>query len=72
MPAFGPIKRSELIFYLRKLGFSGPHGGGRHQFMQKGDIRVILPNPHRGDISTRLLNRLLKQAGISREAWERL
>jgi hypothetical protein len=40
--------------------------------MRKGDITVIVPDPHRGDISKALLARLLRQAGISREEWERL
>jgi hypothetical protein len=28
MPRFGPIKRRELIHYLRVLGFEGPILGG--------------------------------------------
>jgi predicted RNA binding protein YcfA (HicA-like mRNA interferase family) len=40
--------------------------------MRKGDRSVRIPNPHQGDIGTGLLNRLLKQAGISREEWEQL
>lgn len=37
--------------------------------MLKETLKLILPNPHQGDISVGLLNRLLKQAGISREEW---
>ena len=33
MPAFGPIKRRDLIGYLRQLGFDGPYSGKKHQFM---------------------------------------
>ena len=72
MPAFGPIKRSDLIFYLRRAGFAGPYPGGRHEYMAKGVLRVYLPNPHRDDPSTNLLARILRQAGITREEWERL
>ena len=71
MPAFGPIRRRELIAALRKLGFTGPYTGGKHQFMQKGNLVLAIPNPHRGDISRKLLAVLLRQAGISRKEWER-
>jgi len=46
--------------------------GGKHQYMVKGTVRLVIPNPHRGDISGALLMRILKQAGISREEWEQL
>jgi hypothetical protein len=72
MPPFGPIKRQALIGYLRRPGFTGPYSGGNHQFILKGVIRVRPPNPHQGDISKDLLNRLLRQAGIDRDEWERL
>jgi hypothetical protein len=72
MPPFGPIKRSDLIFYLRRAGFTGPHPGGDHEYMRKGSLKVYLPNPHRGDASKALLGRILRKAGISREDWEKL
>lgn len=72
MPRFGPIRRQDLIRYLRQLGFEGPYAGGRHQFMESGDVRLILPNPHRGDIRPDLLARLLREAEVPREEWERL
>ncbi|MBM2811007.1 MAG: hypothetical protein HW416_1766 [Chloroflexi bacterium] len=72
MPRYGPIKRPELIRYLRLLGFGGPYAGGRHEFMQRGDVRLILPNPHRGDIGLDFLARLLREAEVTREEWERL
>jgi len=72
MPVIGPIKRSELIRYLRKLGFSGPYSGGKHQFMEKGDLTLRLPNPHKSDIGTGLLIRILKQAGIKKSDWMNL
>jgi len=72
MPRTGPVSRSDLIRYLRELGFDGPYSGGNHQFMVRGDVAVRVPNPHRGDISTELLVRILRQAGIPRVAWERL
>ena len=72
MPAFGPIKRRDLVQYFRQLGFEGPYSGGRHQFMVKGQLRLFVPNPHEGDISRSLLARLLREAGIERDAWENL
>jgi len=50
MPPVGPIKRADLIRYLRKLGFEGPYGGGKHQYMVRGELKLALPNPHQGDI----------------------
>jgi predicted RNA binding protein YcfA (HicA-like mRNA interferase family) len=72
MPPIGPIKRLDLIRYLRQLGFSGPRSGGRHSFMQRGRQKVPIPNQHQGDISRPLLLEILRQAGISREEWEQL
>jgi len=72
MPPFAPIKRKELIHYLRRLGFEGPFSGGRHQLMQRGDITLRIPNPHQDDIGRELLSRVLRQAGITREEWEDL
>jgi predicted RNA binding protein YcfA (HicA-like mRNA interferase family) len=65
-----PIDRRKLIQRLRKLGFTGPLSGGRHQFMIKGQLKVRIPNPHRGgDISDSLLKEILRQAEISAENW---
>jgi predicted RNA binding protein YcfA (HicA-like mRNA interferase family) len=72
MPRFGPIKRHDLIHYLRQAGFEGPYSGAKHQLMVKDDITVRLPNLHQSDIGRELLARILRQAGISREEWERL
>ena len=66
----GPISRREFVGRLRRLGFEGPFTGGRHEFMLRGTVRLILPNPHRGDIGADLLVRLLRQAGITPEEWE--
>jgi predicted RNA binding protein YcfA (HicA-like mRNA interferase family) len=72
MPHLGPIKRQDLIRYLRQLGFEGPYSGGKHQFMTKGELTLALPNPHRGDIGVGLITRILRQAGIDRDEWEKL
>ena len=67
MPAFGPIRRRDLIRNLHKLGFEGPYSGGRHEYMVKGSVKLFVPNPHRSDISRALLVKILQQAGIDRE-----
>lgn len=72
MPRVGPIKRREPIGYLKQLGFDGPYSGGKHQDMRKDGPPLVLPNPHESDISIGLLARILRQAGITREEWERL
>jgi len=71
MPPFGLIKRKDLIRYLKQHGFKGPYSGGKHQFMSKGEITLRVPNPHQADIGKELLSRILRQAEISKEEWER-
>ncbi|MBN2464768.1 type II toxin-antitoxin system HicA family toxin [candidate division WOR-3 bacterium] len=71
MPSFGPVKRRELVAALRRLGFLGPFSGGKHEFMYRGSISVALPNPHQSDIGRELLARVLRQAGVSRDEWEK-
>lgn len=72
MPPFKPIKRKELIKALKEAGFEGPFAGGRHEFLIKGELRLILPNPHQSEISRDLLARILRQANLTREEWENL
>lgn len=72
MPKLGPITRTDLIFFLRRLGFDGPFRGGKHQYMSRGRTRLILPNPHQGGIGVELLARILRQADIPRSEWEQL
>ena len=72
MRRLSPIARRDLIQRLRELGFDGPYAGGSHELMLRGTHRLILPNPHRGDISADLLARLLRQGGITRQEWAAL
>ncbi|PYS46849.1 MAG: hypothetical protein DMF68_17775 [Acidobacteria bacterium] len=72
MPRFRPVKRKDLIHYLRKLGFTGPYSGGKHQFMIRNERTLRLPNPHQSDIGKELLMRIIKQAGIEKDEWEEL
>ena len=67
-----PISRRELIRRMRILGWSGPEAGKRHGAMRKGTHTIPIPNPHRGDLDWTLVKRVLKQAEIEPEEWERL
>jgi hypothetical protein len=40
--------------------------------MVSGDSTIWIPNPHQGDIGRELLARILRQAYISRDEWEKL
>lgn len=73
MPHFGPLGRADLIRFLRVLGFEGPIAGGGHEYMIKGTLRLAIPNPHHGAVIGRaLLSRILREAKIDRDTWERL
>ncbi len=70
MPPWGPTKRRDLVSALKRLGFSGPFSGGKHQFMVRGDIVLTIPNPHHDEIGVGLLAVVLRQGGVSRREWE--
>lgn len=69
MSLFGPMKRKDFIARLRALGFSGPFAGAKHEFMERGALKVRLPNPHEGDITPGLPRRILRDSGVSKEEW---
>jgi predicted RNA binding protein YcfA (HicA-like mRNA interferase family) len=62
-----PVDWRTFVKRLQELGFKGPYSGGKHPYMQKGDLILTIPNPHKGIIGVDLLTRILKQAEISRE-----
>ena len=72
MTRLGSIKRKDLISALRQLGFEGPYAGGKHEYMQRNRLKVHIPNPHQGDISVGLLKRILEEADVSPQEWEKL
>jgi predicted RNA binding protein YcfA (HicA-like mRNA interferase family) len=63
-----PLKRRELVRKLRERGFEGPYTGAKHQFMVKGELK-LLPNPHQSDIGEPLLREILRQGGIALKSW---
>lgn len=67
------ISRTELIKKLRKLGFSGPLSGGKHQFMINGALKLRIPNPHgNNEIGIALLKEILRQAEIDMKDWDNI
>lgn len=69
MAKISPISRIKLIKKLRNLGFEGPFGGGKHSYMKTSGKRIIIPNPHRGDIGVKLVKKIIKQIKISDDDW---
>lgn len=70
MSRLSPVTWNELVRRLHALGFEGPFSGrGPHPIMLRGDIRLVIPNPHRGDISVDLIKKILRQGEIDREDW---
>jgi predicted RNA binding protein YcfA (HicA-like mRNA interferase family) len=72
MPPLKQIKRRDLIYYLKQLGFGGPYSGKRHQFLLKDSLRVTIPNPHQDDISANFLAKIWGQAKVDINDWENL
>lgn len=66
------ISRRKLIQRLHKLGFNGPHPGGRHLYLVKSTLKIRIPNPHQKDISKSLVIKIIHQAEISVEEWDKL
>lgn len=69
MSKLTPVTFNELVKGLRKFGFEGPHSGGKHLYMVRGNLRLPVPNPHKQIISVDLLMRILRLAGITRDEW---
>jgi len=62
-----------LIRRFRELGWGGPYPSGKHMEMRYPDRRrVSIPNPHGSDIDWSLTKRILEQAGIDPESWEKV
>ena len=72
MARLRPIKRKDLGSSLHQLNFTGPYAGGKHEYMQRGRLKVRIPNPHQSDISVALLKRILEEADVSLQEWEQL
>ena len=71
MSRLTPIEWRDLVKRLRTLGFEGPFTGGKHPYMVRDDLVLTIPNPHRQEIGVDLLRRILRQASVSRQEWDR-
>jgi len=67
-----PLSRNQLIRKLINAGFSGPYPGGKHSCMVKEKHKIIIPNPHRGDMSVILVKKIIRQLGINNGEWNAL
>jgi hypothetical protein len=56
MSKLRPVFFNELVRRLKLFGFKGPHGGGKHLYMLKGDLRLTIPNPHKQEIGIRFID----------------
>jgi len=59
-----PIKWREMVRRLRAFGWGPP-------VMWKSGKKIIIPNPHKGDIDWSLAKRILNQAGITEDEWNK-
>ena len=71
MPKLGPISHRVLVKRLRTFGFAGPFQENDHPYMTKGEFVLTVPNLHEKEISPDLISRILRQAGIKREEWDK-
>jgi hypothetical protein len=71
---WSPCKRQEYIAKLKKLGFSGPYPGGKHQFMRMGNFKQSIPGNMEYPVPQfrKLLKQVEKAVGreILKEDWD--
>jgi len=67
MPKLSPLPRRILIRKLRKLGFSGPYPATRHEYMERDDEKIFIPNPHGKDIGLPIIKKIIQQLKISNQ-----
>lgn len=72
MERLTPLRRRDIIRKLRSAGWSGPEPGGKHGTMHKGARTVLVPNPHRRDVSVGLIRKILRDSGLTVEEWLQL
>jgi hypothetical protein len=76
MSRWTPVKRSEFVRRVRKLGFEGLYSGARHQFLVSGNHRLTVPS--NAEFSVPQLRLLLREVGamigrnVNLEEWEEL
>jgi len=74
MPKLTPLKPNEVMRKLRALGYNGPIPGGRHVHMVHHASHKVIPVPSHGnkDVGVGLLRKIVRDAGISVDEWQKL
>ena len=69
-----PEKPGTVIHKLRRAGFEGPFGGGKHMIMRHPQTGKKISVPVHGarDIPTGTLRAILRRAAISPQEWDEL
>jgi len=60
-----------VIRVLRSIGFEVARQGRKHTVLYRGEVTIVVPR-HPGDMATGTFHAILREAGISREAYLRL
>ena len=72
MPRLGSVKPKEFIRRLKRAGFDVDHQSGSHAVLYRADgVRLVVP-VHAREMKSGLLASLLKQAGLTVEAFQAL
>jgi predicted RNA binding protein YcfA (HicA-like mRNA interferase family) len=64
-----PIPVQKAISLLKKLGYREARQRGSHLVMQDGNGRIIVVPVHTKEIGVGLLRAIIRELGISREAY---
>ena len=66
------LKYREFIAKLKKIGLEGPISGGKHPHFLFGNIKIIVPNPHGGDVDKNIVKKIISKIGITVEEFFKL
>ncbi len=70
MPKLAPVSRRKFVQRLRELGFEGPYAGGKHPQMKRGNLTLIIPNEHEGEIGPGSCNGCCDRPGFpAKNGW---
>jgi predicted RNA binding protein YcfA (HicA-like mRNA interferase family) len=74
MPKLTPIPAREVLRKLRRLGYEGPFGGGKHAVMRNPEtgVKISVPIHAARDLPLGTPRAIVKAAGVSVEEWEQL
>ncbi len=72
MPRLPVLSGRELVKILEKMGYEVDHQTGSHIILRHRETRARLTIPDHREISRGTLRAILRQAGLTREEFERL